>query len=274
MDSDIERLILELPQPAFFVGLMATLVVATLLGRWVHSQLSRRFKLAQLGSTQEEYVVSAVVGLLALLLGFSFSMAVDHYDKRLQLVADEANAISSSYLMAQTFDAPDRDAISVILSDYVDIRLKLSQITSREEDEQLLEANLGAQRRLWERSLEAVSGLRDDVASSYLQSVTDLIAVSQQRLAARQAYIPSRVYLILLIYTAISAVVLGYTCADSRQYFVNGILFLLLTLSLVLIIDLDRPTSGGIRESQLAMENVRMRIHVEPTVETPAAPHQ
>lgn len=257
MDRNIERLLLELPQPIFFIGLLAILVLAALFGRWLRIRLSRKYGLPKLGSTQEEYVVSAIIGLLALLLGFSFSMAVDHYDRRLQLVTDEANAITSVHLMAQTFDERTRGSINQLLSRYTDTRLALAQSRSVREDRALLAQDADLQKQLWGVSLAAAAGLRDDIASSYLQAVDTLVTVGQQRIASRMANIPPRVYLTLLIYTAISATVLGYACAYSRQTAVNTILFVLLTLSLVLIIDLDRPTSGGIRESQKAMERVK-----------------
>lgn len=39
---------------------------------------------------------------------------------------------------------------------------------------------------------------------------------------------------------------------------------MLLTLSLLLIIDIDRPTMGGIRESQGAMEALRASLKKQP----------
>ena len=43
---------------------------------------------------------SAVLGLLALLLGFTFSMSLSHYDLRRNLVIQEANSIGTTYLRA------------------------------------------------------------------------------------------------------------------------------------------------------------------------------
>ena len=55
---------------------------------------------------QEGYVVSAVLGLLALLMGFTFSLAVDRFDARRVLVLQEANAIGTAYLRAQLLASP------------------------------------------------------------------------------------------------------------------------------------------------------------------------
>ena len=43
-----------------------------------------------------------------------------------------------------------------------------------------------------------------------------------------------------------------------------GILLALVTAAMTLIVDLDRPTSGMVTESQLAMERLKARIHDSP----------
>jgi hypothetical protein len=56
--------------------------------------------------SQEGYLETAVLGLLALRLGFTFSLAISHYDTRRTLVVQEANAIGTVYLSAQALDEP------------------------------------------------------------------------------------------------------------------------------------------------------------------------
>ncbi|HEY0282010.1 MAG TPA: hypothetical protein VGC27_05250, partial [Rhizomicrobium sp.] len=58
--------------------------------------------------------------------------------------------------------------------------------------------------------------------------------------------------------------VLGFVLAGSRAQLAAGFLLLLLTLSLLLIIDIDRPTIGGIRESQSPMEQLRNSLKSQP----------
>jgi hypothetical protein len=52
-------------------------------------------------------IQGALLGLLALLLGFSFAMAQSRYDTRRALVVDEANAIGTTYLRAQLLPKPE-----------------------------------------------------------------------------------------------------------------------------------------------------------------------
>jgi len=61
-------------------------------GNW----LGLRFREASTANTDVATIVPAFLGLLALLIAFSFSMAEARYDKRRDLVLEEANAISST----------------------------------------------------------------------------------------------------------------------------------------------------------------------------------
>jgi hypothetical protein len=60
---------------------------------------------------------------LGLLLGFSLSMSLPHYEQRTQLVTDEANAIATVEQRAQILPEPLRDKILRPLPEYVNSRL-------------------------------------------------------------------------------------------------------------------------------------------------------
>lgn len=64
-----------------------------------------------------------MLGLLALLLGFTFAMAMSRFEVRKQLVLDEANAIGTTFLRAQLLPPPARQEISDLLRQYVEVRL-------------------------------------------------------------------------------------------------------------------------------------------------------
>ena len=60
-------------------------------------------------------IVSAVLGLLALLLGFTFALAVNRFETRRALVLEEANAIGTAYLQTQVLPQPHRERLSMLL---------------------------------------------------------------------------------------------------------------------------------------------------------------
>ncbi|HZI88156.1 MAG TPA: hypothetical protein VFD48_15090 [Pyrinomonadaceae bacterium] len=69
-------------------------------------------------------IQGAVLGLLGLLLAFTFAMAVDRYDTRRGLVLKEANAKSTTYLRASLLPDTHQPPIKDLLRHYVDTRLE------------------------------------------------------------------------------------------------------------------------------------------------------
>jgi hypothetical protein len=63
-----------------------------------------------------------------------------------------------------------------------------------------------------------------------------------------------------------TAGVLGYVLKGTRGRLAGLFLLALLTLSLLLILDIDRPTLGGIAESQRPMEQLRTSLTQPPSV--------
>lgn len=78
-----------------FVLFICATEIGFRLGRRVESKDN------EITKSQINMLPAASLGLLALLLGFTFSMALARFDTRKQLVLDEANAIGTTYLRAQ-----------------------------------------------------------------------------------------------------------------------------------------------------------------------------
>ena len=80
------------------------LLGTTLLGAFAGRHLRTRTELREpFGVLQ-----AALLGLVALVLAFGLTMAVGRYDSRRAAVVDEANAIGTTYLRAQTLREPMR----------------------------------------------------------------------------------------------------------------------------------------------------------------------
>ena len=68
-------------------------------------------------------VLTATLTLLALIIGFSFSMAVSRYDQRKNYEEAEANAIGTEYIRADLLPAEDAAKVRELLKSYVDQRI-------------------------------------------------------------------------------------------------------------------------------------------------------
>jgi hypothetical protein len=256
----------------WFGGLPATalvgmLLIAALLSGYAGHQLRLRSDGdgKGLGSDgQEGYIVSGVLGLLALMLAFTLAMAVDRFEARRVLVLEEANAIGTTYLRSQLLDEPHRSRLSRLLVDYTDNRIVLAT-APREDVPRLLIMNDQLLTDLWAATSAAFDTVKTlDFSSSYLETMNNLINLDAARKAARLAHVPTEVLLVLSIYIVVTGGVLGYVLTGLRGQLAGAFLITLLTGSLGLIIDLERPTLGGIVESQAPMELLRNWLESQP----------
>lgn len=213
---------------------------------------------------QEAYVVSAVLGLLALLMGFTFSLALNRYEDRRELVLQEANAIGTAYLRAQFLEEDNRDEVSTILADYAENRLELAG-SRTERTPALLARNNQLLVDLWSATVKvpAISG-NTPISGLFVGSVNEVIDLDAARKNARAAKVPSAVYSTLLIYIFIAAAILGYSLVGFWARFAALVLFFLLSLSMMLIIDIDRPLVGTLREQQEPMEDLVQFLEERP----------
>lgn len=249
------------------LSLLFAMAVSSLVGN-VFRRRDQRLHPEHLDDDKAEgngsFMLSSVVGLLALLIGFTFALAVDRFETRRGLVLEEANAIGTAYLRTQLLEEPHRTRISQLLIQYTDNRIELSRLHNSEA-RPLVARNDQLLNQLWTETVAAWPTIRGiDFSSAYLDSMNAVIDLSESRKISRLAKVPSEVYLVLFIYLIANAGLVGYTRKSTRERWSALFLFLLLTLSLMLIIDIDRPVDGGINISQRAMEDLQASLRTTP----------
>jgi len=252
--------------PILTIGatLFGSMCLAAVLGTVSRIWHAKRFGPAPEKTDQEAYIVSAVLGLLALLLGFTFSLAADRFDLRRLLVIQEANAIETAYLRAQLLGEPHRTRMSELLVRYTDTRLAFAQAKPTRVRE-LLAVNDALIVEMWAASraaFESVKGL--DFSSTFIDGMSQIVELDASRKAARFARVPAGIFVVLFVALIASAAVLGFVMSNFGGRIAAGLLLLLFTLVLMLIIDIDRPTRGTIVEAQGPMEELRKTLATWP----------
>lgn len=243
----------------------ATMVLAAFAGyaghrlvlRWAHSDQAEE-------RNQESYLVGSMLGFLALLMAFSFSMALDRYEERRHLVIQEANAIGTAYLRTQLLDEPHRGRLSGMLVAYTDNRIALGSGNRAGLDRQL-----AINDRLLTDIWAAVTAARDSanahgITTAVLMTFNEVIDLDTERKVARQVRVPAPVLLFLYGFLIMTAAVLGYVVEERRARLGSFVLFVLLSAYVSIITDLNRPTSGNIRESQEPMLMLRQSLKSQP----------
>ena len=258
----MDWLIADAPLGLAWLGLVALFAGAAELGYALRRRMVRQGRSAD-DDAHVGYVISAALGLLALLLGFTFSVALSRYEARRDLVVAEANAIGSVLLLAELAPAADRARLTLLLDDYGRTRLAFADpdadparlATLAAETERLQAAVWAATGRIGDGSLQPL------VWRALLDAVGGAIDRAEERDAAFDEHVPARVIVMLLVYATVTAGMLGFALGGSvsRHRGVAVALFGLLAIAIVLILDLDRPRSGSIVVSQRPIEQVAAR---------------
>jgi hypothetical protein len=212
----------------------------------------------------------AVLGMLGLLLAFSFSMALQRFDTRKRLVVEEANAIGTTYLRAQWLPEPRRTEISKLLRQYVDLRLPADFPTHNKEEivRQMTAQSDQLQDQLWSHAVEiAKRDPASPIAALFIATLNETIDLQTKRLAAFNNHVPAIILLLLYLFAAFSILVAGYVSGfRSRQsLFVMFAMIGLLTFFLFVIVDLDRPQLGFITVSQESLIGLQKKMHADLT---------
>ncbi len=211
--------------------------------------------------SQTTAIQAAMLGLLALLLGFTFTMALQRFDQRSEAVIVEANAIGTAALRGELLPGDLARQARALLGQYVDLRLRAGDVDLAHQ-EQRREAHAAAgrlQQQLWTIALRASEAdPRPTTTGLFIQAVNDLIDAYGRRHAALQKHVPQVVFILLFAVFVIAGAILGYAggLMGSRPLVATVAMAMLIVLVIFLIIDLDRPRRGLIRVSQDSMLDV------------------
>ncbi len=239
--------------------LLLSLILAFTLGLRLRSSPSARTRPSSLEQSQEGLVVSAVMMLVGLLIGFTFSLALERFEQRRMLVISEANAIGTSYLRSQLLDEPDRTRLSKLLIAYTDNRIDLAGAAPDKRG--LLAQNDRLLTQIWAALAAALETPRGQALVTPLTlTFNELIDLDSERKVARTTSVPATVMIMLYIFLVVTAAVVGFVLTGKRQRIMALVMFVLLTLAIGIIVDLNRPTSGSIVESQQPMLMVKQMM--------------
>jgi hypothetical protein len=211
--------------------------------------LTRRGWLGEITET----IPASILGVHALLVGFTFSMSISRYESRRELVIKEANAIGTAYLRAKTLPAPFAQKSQDLLKTYLTQKVQFGKLVYGHEGiASTLKDIDQSHRELWSMAKDLTETSRTPIDALYLSALNDVIDLHSERMAALENQLPGTVLLLLLITLAIALFSLGFVeAAKKRQGNIWLVtLSMLFAIVITLIIDLDRPRRGWITVSQ------------------------
>ena len=205
--------------------------------------------------SQTNTIQAGILGLLALLLGFTFNMALQRYDNRSNAVITEANAIGTAILRTKLLPKPYDSITNNLLHQYVDLRLEISQIDLTLADKRyaINHKTDEIQNEIWDNSIQAAEIDPRPVTTGYfITSLNEVIDARGKRNAILQQHVPEVILFLLFIVFIIGGALMGYTSGlGLKRAYIPTVMFnLLIVLVVFIIIDLDRPKRGIIKVKQ------------------------
>jgi hypothetical protein len=206
-------------------------------------------------------VQGALLGLLGLLLGFSFAAAGGRFLERQDLIVAEANAIGTSLLRADLLDEPHRSELRDALRRYTEHRLSLS---ARLREGLRPEARAEIDRlhaSIWSAALAGVTA-RPSVTLAVLPPVNEVIDLHSLRVAAGLKHLPLLVLSLLIACSALAIAVIGYGCGmgGQRRAPLTVSLAAVIATALWVTIDLDHPRAGLMQLSDAPLQALRFDV--------------
>ena len=122
-----------------------------------------------------DLVRTAALTLLALIIGFSFSMAVSRYDQRKNYEEAEANAIGTEYVRADLLPTADAMSVRGLLRKYNDQRILFYLARDEGEVGQIDAATGKLQAELWSAVLRAANTEPTAVMALAVSGMNDVL---------------------------------------------------------------------------------------------------
>jgi hypothetical protein len=236
--------LLDFPVLVFGVSL-AVLWLATWVGG---SIFGRRRGLDERSRADYSSLTGAILTLLALIIGFSFSMAVARYDQRKSFEEAEANAIGTEFVRAEVLPAADAVRVRALLARYTDLRIR-DYLTSNDADlRRLKEETARLQADLWSAVRTSAAAQPTPVAALAVAGMNDVLNSQGYTQAAWWNRIPAMGWALMAVIAVFSCLLVGYGALafKAEAYFI-WVLPMVLAISFFLIADIDSPRGGLIQ---------------------------
>lgn len=240
---------------SWWLGLVAT-VAATFLVVLIINELgfragARLFAVA--GPDADKglgTVEGAVFGLLGLLIAFTFTGAGNRLDVRRELIAQEANAISTSYLRLEVL-GPDLSApLRPLYREYLALRIAESRRRDvLPSDPGSLRATEDLQARIWSGTIHALEERgQPALANPVLGALNAMIDITTSRRMAAMLHPPAIVFVSLFFISALSAFLAGHArgLSGRRSPLHSAIFGLAIAGSIYAILEIEYPRLGAL----------------------------
>lgn len=202
------------------------------------------------------------LGLLAFVLGITFSITAARFGDRRHLVVNQANAIGTSYLRTNLL--PDKQKLETqrLFSQYIDVLVNVSNEHNPQKHLSTLDA---LQLQIWNQAVSLKQENMDPLLRSlFISSVNEVIDIFGERKTFVFIFqIPSSIWMVLFLLYMLSMFLAGLEIGPviSRKNMKLAIVTAAFSLIVVLISAMDASSKpGGLTLSQQPMIEVQQMM--------------
>jgi hypothetical protein len=224
--------------------------------------LSRRNQLDAEARSDFNFIVGATLTLLGLIIGFSFSMAVGRYDQRKNYEEEEANAIGTEYVRADLLPSADAEKIHALLRQYLDERISFYQVRYGSQLRQIDAATAQLQNEMWSAVKSAALAQPTPVMALVVSGMNDVLNRQGYTQAAWWNRIPPAAWGLMVAIAICCNLLIGFAThpVKARTYLLM-VLPLVVSISFLLLADLDSPRGGIIRVHPQNLLSLAQSLH-------------
>ena len=195
-------------------------------------------------------VQTATLTLLALIIGFTFSMSTSRYDLRKNYEEAEANAIGTEYVRADLLPPADRATVRTQLRRYTDLRILFYRTRNGDELRQIDADTARLQTEMWSTVQAAAQKNPSPVTALAVAGMNDVLNSQGYTQAAWWNRIPTSAWGLLTLTAICCNLLVGYggRRSDPKAKLLI-ILPVIIGVAFLLIADIDAPRGGLIHVS-------------------------
>jgi hypothetical protein len=211
-----------------------------------------------------DLIVAAVLTLLGLVIGFSFSMATNRYDLRKTYEEAEANAIGTEYVRAELLPPSEASRVKLLLKEYLDQRILFYQSRDEQELKSVNARIAKLQSELWSIVQASALAQPTPVMALVVSGINDVLNSQGYTQAAWWNRIPLGAWLLMILVAICCNVLVGYGGRSTESGMARLLVLpIVLCIAFFLVADIDSPRRGVIVVRPLNLISLAQSVHAQ-----------
>jgi hypothetical protein len=224
----------------------ATSLALMVLSTWIGDTLRKRAGVTEEGHAEAGLLLGAILTLLFLIIGFSFSMAINRYDLRKNCEQAEAIAIGTAYSQADLLAPSDAAKVQTLLRRYLDQRILFYTTRRPSRASEITADTVRLQTELWSTLRPAIAEVPAPLMGVLVSGMNDVINSQRGSQAAWLNRIPVAAWTLIASISLGGCWLIGYR-ARRTDWLAFLVVPVAVSVSFFMIADLDSPRGGVIR---------------------------